>query len=82
MQARQQIQQEYHICANFSKVWQLGGDTYTAVAVAKKTGTCSWVVYNIFREHLGTVTHLKNGSTIDEYSFDACVMNLRFCEPG
>ena len=44
---------------------------YTAVAVAKKTGTGSWVVYHIFRDHLGTITHLKNGSTIDEYSFDA-----------
>jgi RHS repeat-associated protein len=51
-------------------IW-IGGDAYTAVAVAKKTGTGSWVVYNIFRDHLGTITHLKNGSTIDEYSFDA-----------
>ena len=51
-------------------IW-IGGDAYTAVAVAKKTGTGSWVVYHIFRDHLGTITHLKNGSTIDEYSFDA-----------
>jgi RHS repeat-associated protein len=51
-------------------IW-IGGDAYTAVAVAKKVGTGSWTVYNIFRDHLGTITHLKNGSTIDEYSFDA-----------
>jgi RHS repeat-associated protein len=51
-------------------IW-IGGDAYTAVAVAKKIGTGSWVVYNIFRDHLGTITHLKNGSSIDEYSYDA-----------
>lgn len=28
-------------------------------------------VWSIFRDHLGTITHLKNGSTIKEYSFDA-----------
>jgi RHS repeat-associated protein len=71
MQAWQQIQLEYSSHTNFSQGWQVGGDAYTAVAVAKKTGTGSWVVYNIFRDHLGTITHLKNGSTIDEYSFDA-----------
>ena len=51
-------------------IW-VGGDAYTAIAVAKKVGTGSWVIYNIFRDHLGTITHLKNGSTITEYSFDA-----------
>ncbi len=52
-------------------IW-IGGDAYTAVAVAKKVGTGSWVVYNIFRDHLGTITHLKNGSNAaDEYNFDA-----------
>jgi RHS repeat-associated protein len=52
-------------------IW-IGGDAYTAVAVAKKVGTGSWTVYNIFRDHLGTMTHLKNGSSAaDEYSFDA-----------
>ena len=71
MQARQQIQQEYRSHPAFSEVWHAGGDAYTAVAVAKKTGTSSWVVYNIFRDHLGTITHLKNGSTIDEYSYDS-----------
>ncbi len=62
---------EYRSHTNFSEVWHVGGDAYTAVAVAKKTGTGSWVVYNIFRDHLGTITHLKNGSSIDEYSYDA-----------
>jgi len=51
-------------------IW-IGGDAYTAVAVAKKIGTGSWTVYNIFRDHLGTITHLKTGSSISEYSFDA-----------
>lgn len=51
-------------------IW-IGGDAYTAVAVAKKTGTGAWTVYNIFRDHLGTMTHLKTGSTVSEYSFDA-----------
>ena len=52
-------------------IW-IGGDAYTAVAVAKKVGTGSWTVYNIFRDHLGTITHLKNGTNpADEYSFDA-----------
>ena len=51
-------------------IW-IGGDAYTAVAIAKKIGTGSWTVYNIFRDHLGTITHLKTGSTINEYSFDA-----------
>ena len=49
----------------------IGGDPYTAVAVAKKTGSGSWVIYNIFRDHLGTITHLKTGSTITQYSYDA-----------
>ena len=51
-------------------IW-IGGDAYTAVAVAKKVGTGAWTIYNIFRDHLGTITHLKTGSTINEYSFDA-----------
>ena len=52
-------------------IW-IGGDAYTAVAVAKKTGSGSWMVYNIFRDHLGAITHLKNGGNpADEYSFDA-----------
>ncbi|MDP2336039.1 MAG: hypothetical protein Q8N05_06245 [Bacteroidota bacterium] len=51
-------------------IW-IGGDAYTAVAVAQKVSTGSWTVYNIFRDHLGTITLLKNASTIDEYSFDA-----------
>ncbi len=51
-------------------IW-IGGDAYTAYAVAKKTGSGTWTVYNIFRDHLGTITHLKTGSTVNEYSFDA-----------
>ncbi|RKD92654.1 FG-GAP-like repeat-containing protein [Mangrovibacterium diazotrophicum] len=54
----------------YDYIW-IGGDAYTAVAVAKRTGTGAWTVYNIFRDHLGTITHLKTGSTITEYSFDA-----------
>ena len=71
MQTRQQIPQAKRSHPDFSEVWQVGGDAYTAVAVAKKIGTGSWVVYNIFRDHLGTITHLKTGSAIDEYSYDS-----------
>ena len=61
-------------------IW-IGGDAYSAVAVAKKIGTGSWAVYNIFRDHLGTITHLKNGTNpADEYSFDACSVKLAFWE--
>ena len=51
-------------------IW-IGGDAYTAVAVAKKTGTRSWTIYNIFRDLPGTIIHLKTGSTFSEYSFDS-----------
>jgi RHS repeat-associated protein len=51
-------------------IW-IGGDAYSAVAVARKVGSGSWEVFNIFRDHLGTITHLKSGSTVYEYSFDA-----------
>ncbi|MGV8095652.1 MAG: FG-GAP-like repeat-containing protein [Mangrovibacterium sp.] len=52
-------------------IW-IGGDAYTAVAVARKTGSGSWEVFYIFRDHLGTITHLRNSATdlVDEYSFD------------
>jgi len=51
-------------------IW-IGGDPYTAVAVAKISGGVT-TVYSIFRDNLGTMTHLKTGSTsADEYSFDA-----------
>ncbi len=60
-------------------IW-IGGDAYTAVAVATKEGAGSWTVYNIFRDHLGTISHLKTGSTIIEYSFDACSVKLAFRE--
>lgn len=48
----------------------IGGDAYTAVAVAKKTSSGT-TVYNIFRDHLGTITSLKSSSGLDEYSFDS-----------
>ena len=51
-------------------IW-IGGDAYSAVALARKVGSGSWEVFNIFRDHLGTITQLKSGSTIYEYSYDA-----------
>jgi RHS repeat-associated protein len=62
-------------------IW-IGGNAYTAVAVAKKVGTGSWTVYNIFRDHLGTITHLKTGGTISEYNFDACSVKFAFRDPA
>jgi RHS repeat-associated protein len=41
------------------------------VAVAKIVNGGTPQVWSIFRDHLGTITHLKNGTTILEYSFDA-----------
>ena len=53
-------------------IW-IGGSAYSAVAVAKRVGTGSWTVYNVFRDHLGTITHFRNASTgiVEEYNFDA-----------
>jgi RHS repeat-associated protein len=51
-------------------IW-IGGDPYTAVSVARKTGNGEWVIYNIFRDHLGTITHLKGINGVYEYSFDS-----------
>ncbi|MGV8138342.1 MAG: RHS repeat-associated core domain-containing protein [Mangrovibacterium sp.] len=53
-------------------IW-IGGDAYTAVAAARKVGSGNWEVFNIFRDHSGTMTSLRNSTTdmIDDYSFDA-----------
>jgi RHS repeat-associated protein len=51
-------------------IW-IGGDAYNAVAVAKIVDGGTPQVWGIFRDHLGSMTHVKNGSTIYEYSFDA-----------
>ena len=53
-------------------IW-IGGDAYSAVAAAQKTGSGNWEVFNIFRDHSGTMTHLLNSTTdwLDEYSFGA-----------
>jgi len=38
-------------------------------------------VYHIFRDHLGSITHLVNTSTVvAEYNFDACSVKPGFCE--
>jgi RHS repeat-associated protein len=50
-------------------IW-IGGSPYTAVAVAKINGTTT-TIYRIFRDNLGTITHLKSSSETLEYSFDA-----------
>jgi RHS repeat-associated protein len=51
-------------------IW-IGGSPYTAVAVAKIVNGGTPVVYAIFRDNLGTITHLKSSSETLEYSFDA-----------
>ncbi|MDR1763787.1 MAG: hypothetical protein LBR64_07560, partial [Dysgonamonadaceae bacterium] len=49
------------------------GDFYTAPAVAVKDGSSGWVLYYIFRDNLGSITHITNasGSLVQENSFDA-----------
>jgi RHS repeat-associated protein len=51
-------------------IW-IGGSPYTAVAVAKIVNGGAPVVWSIFRDNLGSITHVKNGTTIQEFSFDA-----------
>jgi RHS repeat-associated protein len=51
-------------------IW-IGGDAYTAVAVAKIVNNGTPQVWSIFRDHLGSITHVKNGTTVQEYSYDA-----------
>ena len=50
----------------------LNGDYYTAPAVLIKQGTSS-SVYNIIRDHLGSITHVMNasGTQMQELSYDA-----------
>jgi RHS repeat-associated protein len=51
----------------------LGGDAYTAPAVYVKQGTGAWQLYYIFRDYLGSITHVTNssGALIQELSYDA-----------
>ncbi len=51
----------------------LGGDAYTAPAVYVKQGTGNWQLYYIFRDHLGSITHISNsnGALVQELSYDA-----------
>ena len=51
-------------------IW-IGGSPYTAVAVAKITNGGTPQVWAIFRDNLGTITHVKNGTNVQEYSYDA-----------
>jgi RHS repeat-associated protein len=59
----------------------IGGDAYSAPAVAVKQGsTTTW--YYLLRDYLGNITHVVNTSNTvtAEYSYDACCVKLRFCE--
>ena len=51
----------------------LGGDAYSAPAIYVKEGANNWKVYYIFRDYLGSITHIANsdGSSKAEYSYDA-----------
>jgi RHS repeat-associated protein len=51
-------------------IW-IGGSPYTAVAVAKITNGGTPQVWAIFRDNLGSITHIKNGTNVQEYSYDA-----------
>lgn len=73
------IKTKYYFGSSYEKVIEggvtteyiwIGGSPYTAVAVAKISGGTT-TVYAIFRDHLGTITHLKSSGGTLEYSFDA-----------
>ena len=51
----------------------IGGDAYSAPAICVKEGTNNWKVYYIFRDYLGSITHIANsdGSLKQELSYDA-----------
>ena len=51
----------------------LGGDAYSAPAIYVKEGANNWKVYYIFRDYLGSITHIANsdGSLKQELSYDA-----------
>jgi len=74
------IKTKYYFGSSYEKVIEgtttteyiwIGGNPYTAVAVAKIVNGATPVVYAIFRDNLGTITHLKSSSETLEYSFDA-----------
>lgn len=60
----------------------IGGDAYSSPVVAiKQSGTTTF--YYLLRDHLGSITHIVNastGSTVYEYSYDACSVKHGFCE--
>ncbi len=59
----------------------LGGDYYTAPAIYMKNASGSWALYNLCRDHLGSLTHglSSGGALIQEQSYDAWG---RFLSPG
>ncbi|MCD7935624.1 MAG: FG-GAP-like repeat-containing protein [Tannerellaceae bacterium] len=60
--------------SNVKQKLYIGGDYYSAPAVYIKENSGAWQLYNICRDHLGSITHLINssGSTVtQELSFDA-----------
>ena len=50
----------------------IGGNAYSAPAVYVNQGS-GWALYNICRDHLGSITHLISytGTVANEYSYDA-----------
>lgn len=50
----------------------LGGDAYSAPMVYVKEGSGPWLLYNIGRDHLGSVTCIASvdGALVAEYSYD------------
>ena len=51
----------------------LGGDAYSAPMVYVKEGSGPWLLYNIGRDYLGSVTHIASvdGELVAEYSYDS-----------
>lgn len=51
----------------------VGGDAYSAYAVYVKEGSGAWTLYNLCRDHLGSITQVvhSNGTVKEELSYDA-----------
>lgn len=66
---------EYEIDGDGSmQILYLCGDAYSApMAYVKKIMSPSWMLVNICRDHLGSITHIANadGVLLREYSYDA-----------
>lgn len=58
---------------NTKEIFYVGGDAYTATAVLVRTDGGTWKLHTVFRDLLGSITHVVNesGVLVQELSYDA-----------